>query len=105
MTHIEPGQPSYTRKLRTVSNVQSRASEAESNAAKGKEIARYVAEMVLELRNLARSAKLDRLMVPLESAFYEASAIADAVSIPAAELDRLRELRKAAERLEPPSSP
>ncbi len=54
--------------------------------------ANYVADMILELRNISKSAKLYKVMVPLEFAYYEAFNAANQVDIPAAELERLRAL-------------
>lgn len=69
-----------------------------------REIAQYIADMILELRNMARSAKLYKIMVPLEFAYYEAFSVANRVNIPKAELERLQALAKAAEKYEPPAS-
>jgi hypothetical protein len=67
-----------------------------------RETAQYVADMILELRNLAKSARLYQVMVPLEYAYYEAFAAANRVEVPAEEVDRLRELSRSSEDLEPP---
>jgi hypothetical protein len=64
--------------------------------AKTIDIANYIADMVLELRNMAKSAKLDTLLGLLEVTFYEAFSIANRVEIPPAELERLREMERAA---------
>ncbi len=69
-----------------------------------REVAQYVADMILELRNMAKSAKLYKIMVPLEFAYYEAFSVANRVSIPKAELERLQALAKAADKYEPPAS-
>ena len=59
-----------------------------------KETAQYLAEMILELRNLAKAAQLYQVMVPLEYAYYEAFGIANKVEVPEAEVERLKELAK-----------
>lgn len=61
-----------------------------------KETAQYITDMVLELRNLARSAELKTLSGLLEIAFYEAFSLANKVEIPPAEVDRLKALEAAA---------
>lgn len=59
--------------------------------------AEYLTDMILELRTLARSMQLHTVMVPLEFAYYEAFGVANRVEVPPAELERLKELSKAAE--------
>ena len=71
-----------------------------SLADRQRETAEYLAEMVLELRNLARSVKLHAVMVPLEFAYYEAFGVAHRVEVPSAEVERIRELSRASERLD-----
>jgi hypothetical protein len=61
-----------------------------------KETAQYITDMVLELRNLARSAELKTLAGLLEIAFYEAFSLANKVEIPPAEIERLKALEAAA---------
>jgi uncharacterized protein YbjT (DUF2867 family) len=70
-----------------------------------RETAQYVADMVLELRNMAKSVRLYTITVPLEYAYYEAFSIANHVTVPPAELERLRNLAQAAKDFEafPPS--
>lgn len=68
-----------------------------------REVSQYVADMILELRNMARAAKLYKVMVPLEFAYYEAFSVANQVSIPQAEIDRLNALAKAAQAYEVPA--
>ena len=65
-----------------------------------KETAQYVADMILELRNMAKSAKLYQVMVPLEYAYYEAFSIANKVAVSEAEVERLQELTKAGEQVD-----
>lgn len=61
-----------------------------------KETAQYITDMVLELRNLARTAELKTLSGLLEIAFYEAFSLANKVDIPPAEVERLKALEAAA---------
>lgn len=75
-------------------------SAEKSFADRQRETAEYLADMILELRNLARSVQLHTVMVPLEFAYYEAFGAAHRVEVPAAELERIRELSKAAEALD-----
>jgi hypothetical protein len=60
-----------------------------------RETAQYIADMVLELRNLAKSGDHKTLQGLLEVSFYEAFSAANRVEIPAEELEHLRELSKA----------
>lgn len=68
--------------------------------------AEYISEMILELRNFARSNQLYTVMVPLEYAYYEAFSIANRVEVPPGEIERIRQLSRASEDLEqvPPAS-
>ena len=59
-----------------------------------RETAQYIADMILELRNMAKSEQLYQVMVPLEYSYYEAFAVANRVDVPAGETERLRELSK-----------
>ena len=56
------------------------------------ETARYIADMVLELRNMAKGAALYATMVPLEYAYYEAFSVANRVLVPPEEAERLKRL-------------
>ena len=60
-----------------------------------KETAQYIADMVLELRNLAKAVEIKSLQDLLELCFYEAFASANRVEIPEGELEKLSELSKA----------
>ena len=60
-----------------------------------RETAEYLADMILELRNLARSVQLYTVMVPLEYSYYEAFGVANKVEVPAAEIERIKVLTKA----------
>ncbi len=61
-----------------------------------REIAQYVAGMVLELRNLANSGGLKTLMGLLEITYCEAFSVANRVIIPEGELEKLREIIRSA---------
>ena len=67
-----------------------------------KETAQYLADLILELRVLAKSAQLYHDMVPLEYAYYEAFSAANKVEIPEEEAARLVELSSMAEQSESP---
>lgn len=60
-----------------------------------RETAQYIADMVLELRNMAKSVDLKTLQGLLEVSFYEAFSVANKVEIPPDEIEHLRELSKA----------
>ncbi len=60
-----------------------------------RETAQYIADLVLELRNMAKSADHKTLQGLLEVSFYEAFSAANRVEIPPEEIDKLRELSKA----------
>ena len=64
-----------------------------------RDTAQYIADMILELRNMARAAKLFAVMVPLEYAYYEAFSMANRVAVPLIEIERLRKLEAAANQL------
>lgn len=52
--------------------------------------------MILELRNVAKGARLFTVTIPLEYAYYEAFSAANRVAVPEKEAERLRELARAA---------
>jgi hypothetical protein len=62
--------------------------------------AHYIADMILELRNLAKTAELKTLQGLLEISYYEAFGCANRIEIPTGEEQHLHELgadaRKAA---------
>ncbi len=62
-----------------------------------KDTAQYIADMVLELHNLAKGAGLRPLQSLLESTFHEAFSVANRVAVPEHEQERLRELIKASQ--------
>ena len=59
------------------------------------EMAQYIADMLLELRNMAKSAGLPTLLGLLELSFCEAFSIANKVEIPAGEIEKLKRLSRA----------
>ena len=67
-----------------------------SKDAQVREMAQYIADMLLEMRNMARSAGLPTLLGLLELTFCEAFSIANKVEIPAGEIEKLKRLAKAA---------
>ena len=69
-------------------------------AERQRDTAEYLADMILELRNLARSVQLHTVMVPLEFAYYEAFGTAHKVEVPPAEIERIKSLSRAAETLD-----
>ena len=69
-------------------------------AERQRDTAEYLADMILELRNLARSVQLHTVMVPLEFAYYEAFGTAHKVEVPKAEIERIKSLSQAAERFD-----
>ena len=61
-----------------------------------REMAQYIADMLLEMRNMARSAGFPMLLGLLELSFCEAFSIANRVEIPVGEIEKLKRLAKAA---------
>jgi hypothetical protein len=74
-------------------NSNSQNLKAKSNV---RETAQYIADMMLELRNIAKSAELKTLQGLLEVSFYEAFSVANKVDLPEGEIEKLRELSTAA---------
>jgi hypothetical protein len=72
--------------------------------ARQRETAQYIADMILELRNLAKAAKLFNITVPLEYAYYEAFSVANRVDVPPEEVARLRRLSQAVGDFESPDT-
>ena len=66
------------------------------NDAQQQELAQYIADMLLELRNMARAAGLKTLLGLLEITFCEAFSIANKVEIPPGEIEKLRRLAREA---------
>jgi hypothetical protein len=57
-----------------------------------RQTALYIAEMILELRNLAKGQRMTTLQGLLEISYYEAYGVANHIDIPADELERLIEM-------------
>ncbi len=57
-----------------------------------KEVAQYTADIMMELRQLAKSVRLETLQTLIELVYYEAYATANPLAIPEDELKRVREL-------------
>lgn len=68
-----------------------------------RDTAQYISDMILELRNMAKSNRLFQVMVPLEYAYYEAFSFANRVEVPPEEAERMRELTRAAEDIAHPA--
>lgn len=68
-------------------------------------IAQYISDMILELRNMAKSANLVKVLVPLEFAYYEAFSEANRVVVPEAERQRLERLSRMAAEMQAKESP
>jgi len=65
---------------------------------RGREAARYISEMLLELRNIAKAEALDSLQGLLELTYYEAFSAANRVIVPPEELQRLEDIAADAKR-------
>jgi hypothetical protein len=91
------GHFTMTNKLETKHNLRGNTDSKNTLRKKldPKETAQYIADMVLELRNMAKSADHKTLQGLLEVSFYEAFSAANRVDIPPEELDKLRELSRA----------
>ncbi len=63
-----------------------------------REVAQYTADMMLELRQLAKNVELTTIQSLIELVYYEAYATANPVAIPEEELKRLREMESAGRR-------
>ena len=64
--------------------------------AKDQELAQYIADMLLELRKMAKAAGLKTLLGLLEISFCEAFCIANKVEIPPGEIEKLKRLAREA---------
>jgi len=78
----------------------SASGQVQSPTPKQRETAQYAADMILELRNMAKSARLYPVMVPLEYAYYEAYSIAHQVTVPPGEIERITKLSRTVAELE-----
>jgi hypothetical protein len=65
-----------------------------------RELASYIADMVLELRNLAKGGEMSTLQGLLEITYYEAYAVAHKVDVPEGEEERLYDLGADARRVQ-----
>lgn len=75
--------------------VQNKSTNSFKKQQDPRETAQYIADMVLELRNMAKAADHKTLQGLLEVSFYEAFSAANRVEIPDQEIEHLRQLSKA----------
>lgn len=59
-----------------------------------RQTAQYIADMVLELRNMAKAENFDALRELLELTYYEAFTIAHKVEVPSGEQERIDRLQE-----------
>jgi hypothetical protein len=95
-THRTAAKMSIRYSLDRFSHESARQQTTEDRIARRKDLANYIADMILELRNMAKANNMPTLLGLLEVSFYEAFSIANQVEIPAEELEKLRELSRAA---------
>jgi hypothetical protein len=57
-----------------------------------RDTANYIADMILQLRNLAKGAQMSTLQGLLEISYYEAYSVANAIVVPVGEEQRLEEM-------------
>jgi hypothetical protein len=62
---------------------------------RARELAQYIADMLLELRKMAKATGLTTLLGLLELSYCEAYSIANKVKIPDGEIEKLKRLAKA----------
>lgn len=60
-----------------------------------RESAEYICDMLLQLRNIAKAAKLSHVMGPLEYTYYEAFSVANYSKPPKDQVDWVKALEKA----------
>jgi hypothetical protein len=60
-----------------------------------RETAQYIADLALEMRNLAKACDMITLQGLLEVAYYEAFSAATEIEVPPGEAERLREISRA----------
>jgi hypothetical protein len=77
------------------STTSDRSISNQKTTADARETAQYIADMVLELRNMAKSLEMKTLQGLLEVSFYEAFSVANKTIIPQGEIEHLRELSRA----------
>lgn len=77
---------------------QSRSPDSKGaiNLAARRETAKYISELTLELRNLAKAHDMLSLQGLLEVAYYEAFTVSTQVELPEGELERIKEMSNAA---------
>ena len=63
-----------------------------------KDTANYIADMILELRNLAKGSHMATLQGLLEISYYEAYGVANAIVVPPGEEKRLEDIGSHARR-------
>jgi len=72
-----------------------RPSPPSLGASSKRETAQYIADLSLEMRNLAKSCNMPTLQGLLEVAYYEAFTMATDIQVPAGEAEHLQELSRA----------
>lgn len=65
-----------------------------------REAAQYISDMILELRNMAKSVQLYHVMVPLEYAYYEAFSAANKIEVPEGEIEHIKKLSQVSVEIE-----
>jgi hypothetical protein len=75
-----------------MTNGQSRLNHKEIHE---RELAQYIADMLLEMRNMAKSAGLKTLLGLLEITYCEAFSVANKVEIPEGEMEKLKRMARA----------
>jgi hypothetical protein len=65
-----------------------------------RDTAQYIADMILQLRNLAKGSHMSTLQGLLEISYYEAFSAANAIVIPEGEEQRLQDMGAHARRFE-----
>ncbi len=63
-----------------------------------RDMANYISDMILELRNLAKGAHMATLQGLLEISYYEAYTIAHKINMPAGEIEHLDRMGEDARR-------
>jgi hypothetical protein len=63
-----------------------------------RDLANYIADMILELRNLAKGGQMSTLQGLLEISYYEAYGVANRVSVPPQEEQHLEDIGEDARR-------
>jgi hypothetical protein len=81
--------------LKTNLRLQTTASKSTQS---GLEVAQYIADLLLDMRNLAKAQSLKTLQGLLEISYYEAFALAHPVALPLGEKEHIEELEKQAKR-------